>query len=220
MAENTSAACFSGVVNFRDTVKWLAASLAGLGALFIAGTPLSNLGSLSGWRLGVAVGAGVGGIACILCCLDILLGLLKPSVYLVEEIAERDAEPGQNFKRWLQQHKERKNLKEKKDLAKRIAENAGLLLPSESESLNSFVKDLKKAKNEKDNQDNYEKLQNQARIIDEHIMAWTLEHRFERARWTLLPTSFFAALLLITFAWAANPPKPVPGPQVIIEQFP
>lgn len=216
MVDASTGQMAAAVANFRDTVKWFAASLAGLGAVFVVGTSLTNLGGLVRWRLALAVATGAAGIFFVGFCLDILLKLLAPRICFIDEI-EQDVK----LKAFVEAH-------------------AVMLLPAEySNDAGSFPRRLRQAyeqlaaatePTENSTQaeiqewkrlvDEFNRVQDQVEDLPQYIMVWKLRNDFYQARPKLLGAALLAAICLGAFAWAANPPKPSPGPQVIVEQFP
>ncbi|MGD9736388.1 MAG: hypothetical protein AB7V58_12415 [Solirubrobacterales bacterium] len=78
----------AAIVQIREVVKWLIAAFAAVGALLAAGSQLSEIGHLTGWRL-VAAGGGI-----FLVLVGIALAILKavrvltPAPVSLKELAE------------------------------------------------------------------------------------------------------------------------------------
>lgn len=67
--------------NLRDTVKWLATTLAALAAVVIAGTSLTGLARLSGTNLWLALAGGAVAILAVLAVIALLLRLLMSEAF-------------------------------------------------------------------------------------------------------------------------------------------
>jgi hypothetical protein len=74
--------------NLRDTIKWLATSLAGLGAAVLAGASINGLAALKGPTLGVAAVLGVIGLLLILVAVGVLLSLLTAKVFYFSQLVQ------------------------------------------------------------------------------------------------------------------------------------
>jgi hypothetical protein len=72
--------------NLRDTIKWLATSLAALGAAVIAGASINGLAGLEGQSLGAAALLGGVGLLLILFAIGIMLNLLTANVFYFSEL--------------------------------------------------------------------------------------------------------------------------------------
>jgi hypothetical protein len=72
--------------NIRDTVKWLATTLAALAAAVVAGASITGISALTGWRLVLAIGGGGGGLICIFVAIGIALRLLTSEAYYFSEL--------------------------------------------------------------------------------------------------------------------------------------
>jgi hypothetical protein len=80
----------SARANLRDTVKWLATSLAAVGAAVIAGASINGLASLSGTELFAGALLGGFGLVAILSAISILLGLLTSDVFYFTQLMNDD----------------------------------------------------------------------------------------------------------------------------------
>ncbi|MGJ5176377.1 hypothetical protein ACQR16_23420 [Bradyrhizobium oligotrophicum] len=76
--------------NLRDTIKWLATSLAAVGAAVIAGASINGLAGLEGRPLYMACGLGVVGLLSILLAVAVLLNLLTSDVFYFMELEKAD----------------------------------------------------------------------------------------------------------------------------------
>ena len=74
--------------NLRDTIKWLATSLAAVGAAVIAGASINGLTALEGRALCWAVGLGCVGLFSILVAIGVMLSLLTSKVFYFSKLTE------------------------------------------------------------------------------------------------------------------------------------
>jgi hypothetical protein len=74
--------------NLRDTIKWLATTLAALAAAVMAGVSISGISALTGWRLFFAVSGGGVGLICIFLAIGITLRLLTSEAYYFSELVK------------------------------------------------------------------------------------------------------------------------------------
>jgi hypothetical protein len=76
--------------NLRDTIKWLATSLAAIGAAVIAGASISGLASIEGKALWWAAGLGGVGLLLILIATGMMLNLLTSKVFYFSELTNEE----------------------------------------------------------------------------------------------------------------------------------
>ncbi|MBB2821651.1 UNVERIFIED_ORG: hypothetical protein GGD51_005145 [Rhizobium esperanzae] len=74
--------------NLRDTIKWLATSLAAVGAAVIAGASINGLSELQGQALTSAIILGGAGLAAILMSIGILVHLLTANVFYFSDLED------------------------------------------------------------------------------------------------------------------------------------
>ncbi|HUZ63808.1 MAG TPA: hypothetical protein VMU82_08865 [Acetobacteraceae bacterium] len=221
MADDPSAMHQAAVANYRDTVKWLTAGFAGVGAVFVAGTSLASIGSATGWRLGVALAAAVGALACIGACLSLLLDLLAPNAVFADA-ARTDAA----LRAWIDSHAD--SLLPAEDGASviacldrlhRLREQMGPLwaipaMPDPDAATAAALRFRDRLAGD------YDALQPVVAQLAMYAESYRLRHDLARAKRPLFGFALGAAVLLGTFAWAANPPahpKPA-GPLVVINR--
>jgi hypothetical protein len=135
MAEASVDSYATAKANLRDTIKWLATSLAALGAAVVAGVSINGLAGLEGTPLLVAVISGGAGLLAILVAISIMLSLLASDVLYFSEIA---ADPNHPISREIKIHA--------KDVLPGHARTIGSLL----DSRDSFEEEMDKAREAKD----------------------------------------------------------------------
>ncbi|MDX1188953.1 hypothetical protein GOL88_28815 [Sinorhizobium medicae] len=109
----------SARANLRDTIKWLATSLAAVGAAVIAGASINGLASLSGLALFLGALLGGVGLLAILFAISILLRLLTSDVFYFSQLMNND--------------------NASKEIADEIDERAKDLLPPQVQSISELV---------------------------------------------------------------------------------
>jgi hypothetical protein len=72
--------------NLRDTIKWLATSLAAVGAAVIAGASINGLAGLEGSAFWCAGGLGAVGLVAILIAIAIMVNLLTSNIFYFSEL--------------------------------------------------------------------------------------------------------------------------------------
>lgn len=76
--------------NLRDTIKWLATSLAAVGAAVIAGASINGLAALQGGSLLFAALLGGAGLGAILVAIAIMMRLLTSKVFYFSDLQRPD----------------------------------------------------------------------------------------------------------------------------------
>lgn len=74
--------------NLRDTIKWLATSLAAVGAAVLAGASLNGLAGLEGKALCVAAILGAVGLILILIAIAVLMSLLTSEIFYFSQLKD------------------------------------------------------------------------------------------------------------------------------------
>ncbi|WP_234336909.1 pentapeptide repeat-containing protein [Streptomyces xylophagus] len=192
----------------REAAKWLIGSSAAVGAALLAGSQLSNIGKLDwGARFVVAlVGAGIG-LAAVVAAIWLAVGLMIPVVVTIDQLD--DAWTG----------------KRSRDMATAV----GFLIntPSQMGEWDS-PGDLKRAYASSEKrlaraaergeaevvqieQHNLDSIERWMESIEQVSQNRVLEGRFKRTLWKLLVAAIFAAVGIVAFAWASNPPEDTPS---------
>lgn len=194
----------------RDAAKWLIASSAAVGAALIAGSQLSSIGKLPvGWpltletaRLWIAVGGATLGLVAIVYILWTAVKLLPEVQVTLPDLVDAGDDPKSRFAvaieyfranpRQMQGATSLKALDEHR--AESIAALKPMTDPAEIETQKAYIGDL------------------DARVyrIEERARSKLLFHAFEKALTRLLGGTAVAAVSIIAFAWAANPPDNPP----------
>ncbi len=200
MADDPSADPFATAkANLRDTVKWLAAALAGTAAAAVGSSPLTGLGSLkllsSRFDLG-AISLAIALLA-LLGAIAIILELLVGEIFSLEASSTEE---------WVQ---------------KFVDQRKNDLLPPGFASLSELIAERRRQaqilSDYRDNQadpayraaqDAYKRLQPPLGNITSLLLLEQLRRRVRHARIPLALLSIIGAAALILYSWAANPPKP------------
>lgn len=191
----------------RDAAKWLIVSSAAVGAALLAGTQLSNIGKLdAGLRLAVAfVGAAVG-LGSVIFAIFVAVRLLLPVTVTLDELVneweapKKRLEPAITFfkdqRKYLQGFETAKELRDFRQEAVDRLNKAPDGTSGEEEKYTevqaSIISDLDE------------------RIEDVEAIAQTrtLEGQFSQTLRLLLIAVIAAAVGVVAFAWASNPPMP------------
>jgi hypothetical protein len=191
----------------RDAAKWLIASAAGVGAALIAGSQLSNIGLLPfGWptsvataRLWLAVLGAVLGLAAVVYAIWAAVRILLPRYVLIGDLAAAWSDQGhllrpvaaffENHPKYLQGFETPDDLVEHRATTVEAYERTG------DAALEAEIRDL------------------DARIVAIEDMATheALGQEFRAALRRMVAAVSVAALGIVLFAWASNPP-PAPEP--------
>ena len=91
MSDTSSQDTFAaGRANIRDTVKWLVAALAALGALVIGSSPFTGFGQLKLPYLLAAIGSGLLGVSLVFWAIDRALRILVTPLFFLGQIRQDD----------------------------------------------------------------------------------------------------------------------------------
>jgi hypothetical protein len=83
---------FAGArANIRDTIKWLIAAFAGVAAVIVGTAPLTDIGSLKGLLLLLALSAGALGIICVLLAINVAVKILVTPIFFLSDIVKDPA---------------------------------------------------------------------------------------------------------------------------------
>jgi outer membrane protein OmpA-like peptidoglycan-associated protein len=194
----------SAKANIRDTVKWLIAALAGVGAAVMGSSPLTGLGSLEwGGRLLLAASGGFTGMACVLGCISIAMELLRSEAFFITDLGGTDPRNA--------------------ELRCLVDAHAHDILLSNTNSIKEFlayrqdvIKDLQAKPSDADAQARWKALQAESPRITSHIHFLLLTLRLRHASRKLLLCACGAVIALGTFAWASNPPKSAAADQATL----
>jgi hypothetical protein len=181
--------------NLRDTVKWLITALAGLAAIVLGGSPLTEFGTLSpGWRLYLAIGTGSLGLLFVFIAIFLAFRLLVWEPFFLSDLAKHE------------------------ELSKLLEEHASDLLPSEYQKVDDFLKARNAARAvlmKAGSDTSAEKRTNAEQFIDQSdpyvdkLLSLAhfeyLRRRLVRSAWMFFTLAICTVVALGAFAWAANP---------------
>jgi hypothetical protein len=187
--------------NLRDTVKWLAAALAGAAGIAVGASPLTALGSLSlhSPRLHAALAALAIAVAALILGAAIVFYLLLTDVFVLEDVLNHG---------WLiafvdQRHKDL--------LPPDYRSLRAVLSEREAASATMFTNRGNRASAEYiAAQNRYESVKPLLTGLTPLLHLEVFRRRVQRASWALLVCALVGGAGLTCFAWAANPPHP-PG---------
>lgn len=195
--------------NLRDTIKWLAAAFASMGAVVVAGSPFSGIGAFTSLdaRFVLALASLVVSFAAVAFGIYALLRLLVPDVLRISDLAE----PRPDAKN---------EPEELSQLREYIRANSRYLLPLEHQTVQSLIDAvleqqnlLRRAKTEKVNnldayQGAFDALSREVQRLLDFAVYMRLYLRVQNARPALAGCAAVTLVALLAFAWASNPPKP------------
>lgn len=101
-----SAQARAAVETFRSVGKWLITAFAAVGSLLIAGLQLTSLGSIHGWRLGLAMGGFALAVVAVIVAILELATLLQPHVSAPDDAARQASDPQTKLGRFVTEHRE------------------------------------------------------------------------------------------------------------------
>ncbi|MEU4620845.1 pentapeptide repeat-containing protein [Actinoplanes sp. NPDC023801] len=187
----------------RDTAKWLVASAAAIGAALIAGSQLSSIGRLeAGWptgeataRLWVATAGALAGLIAVVFAITAALRVLLPVQVLISDLAENWEKPSPEFRPVVDFFRRRpKFLQGTASPAALVDRRARL------------VERLGTAGAPADLHDRIEAMDRRIEAVEDVASHESLKAAFERCLRRLLVAAAVAAIGIVAFAWAANPP--------------
>jgi hypothetical protein len=199
---------FVAIDKVRDNARWLILAFAAIGAALAGTAPLSNIGKLAigDWRLWVAAGAaalGLGGIALAIWATANVLAPVSSGLTdfidlpVIRRIFNEHFElldgHGTNLREFKSEYDDARA--RYLNAVKRVRQR-----PSDA----GAAAHLEAAKD-----DFYEFTPIVSRISTEGLLA-TVRARFQSAQPRMFLGAFVAALAIVAFAWAANPPKASP----------
>ncbi|WP_433066037.1 pentapeptide repeat-containing protein [Dactylosporangium sp. CS-033363] len=191
----------------RDAAKWLMASSAAVGAALIAGSQLSNIGRLAATapdtvdhaRLWIAVAGAVVALSAVSYMIWTAVQLLVPHTVVVDELtrhwhARRGPMAGvvrffRENRKYLQGYSTTAEL-----VARRAARVERLAAADATEEDEAAVADLDQ----------------RIAAVEDMAAHLLLRERFRRSLGRLLGATAVAAVGIMAFAWAANPPVSAP----------
>jgi len=198
----------------RDAAKWLIASAAAVGAALIAGSQLSSIGRLDpGPRLWIAAAGALVGLTAVVWAIWTAVGVLLPVLVLIADLAAGWEKPPRALRpvvRFLHQYPK---------FLQGVGSPAALITRRDKlvEGLREAV--AAKASAGDDPEALWESEEELAKAragladVDQRITAVedianheALKARFHACLRRLLAATVLAALGIVAFAWAANPP--------------
>jgi hypothetical protein len=202
MADAPSDPFAAAKANLRDTIKWLAAAIAGIAGIAIGSSPLTSLGSLppTGASLWIALAALAAALLCFAKGVAIVLDLLIGDVFYLEEARDDEA-----MKKLVQDR--RRDL-----LPPTFATLTDILDARETAATAMWNhRATPTAPAFVDAKARFEALIPTLSKLTSLLHLERFRGRVRDARRPLFGFTFVGALALATFAWTANPPKPAPA---------
>jgi hypothetical protein len=207
------------IVQIREVVKWLIAAFAAVGVALAAGSQLSEMGHLSGWRL-IAAG---GGIALVL--VGIALAILKavqvltPEPISLKELADSPKYAGV-----------RKRVEDDPSLLLDHGASVAELGAERSSQLDAEKEAWKKFTDDEADKDALRAAERASanRLATDEAVGWLLEFTryteasrlFKRSLVWMTGAAAIAALGIGLFAWAAHPEEKAAEAAAVVAKAP
>lgn len=195
----------AGVLHLRDTAKWITTIFAALGAVLIAGTQVSNIGSLEwGPRLWVALVTGALALTAIGRIIWVTVRVLTAGEVTIEDIASEPT--GSKQVAWLRRHGLLQDYANAQEILDAIDRDFAT-----SEDLWAHPTDENKAARAQIGK----QLRYLHRVADTLLSGaryFIVREQFRHALKETFVLGAATAFLAVCFVWAANP-EPMPDPE-------
>jgi uncharacterized protein YjbI with pentapeptide repeats len=213
MADALSAAgdpVADAVKSIRDTAKWVVVALAGVATAIAAGSQLSSLGALAfGLRLGLAVVAAVCGLLAVGVGIWLTIDMLLPTQIGLPELADSNNDSNRKVREYISNHPEFLqgqansvgDLQNKYQAA--VSDRDRKYAAAEADPANIPATEAANAANRQ--------LVYLSSVVQSLLGFAALQQvllSFASWRNKMVVVVIVAALAMLAFAWAANPPKP------------
>jgi len=197
--------------NLRDTVKWLAAALAGVAAAALGSSPLTALGSLpaSDQRLHLALAALGIAVVCFVCGIAIVLNLLIGDIFFLEDVRADG-----NLCRFVDD-RHHDLLPPDYPTLIGILDRRAALAQTMFANRNTAAGAAYQAA-----QEEFDALAPILGKVSSLLYLEKFRQSVRCARWSLLVCALGGGAALSLFAWAANPPKPPAPAAAVAAPFP
>jgi outer membrane protein OmpA-like peptidoglycan-associated protein len=201
--------------NLRDTVKWVATTIAALGALVLAGAPFSGFGSLVPGSPRFLIATGGLGLAGVL-----LLRVWWVLIFLLRSDAVYESQLGEDFVRPSDPVEASEIITLRDHLKARRSD----LIPKplkDFDELRQYVKDLWKRASETRDKADTDRYEDYRRNLDQYLYYAAFERlhqRVTRALGPIVAMSGIAMVCLLAFAWASSKAKSDEGEHVTVVQ--
>jgi hypothetical protein len=194
----------------RDAGKWLIGASAAVGAVLIAGSQLSSIGQLAfGWRLGVAIGGVMLALAAVVFAVWAAVQVLLPVGVTLDELKKNWSANKRADVVFFHENPGQLGADSPEQLDQRWTRAWEVRVRRERE-LQSASSDADRAtkKASFDESDaEFRRVNGEVGTILQNAQYQLLQHRFGNILKQLLGAAALAAVGIMLFAWAANPPK-------------
>lgn len=174
----------------------------------MAGSQLSNIGRLDwGWRLWIALAGAALGLIAVVWAIWLAVRLLIPVIVTINQLDEQWRKPTKDFERAVEFFKAEpaqlgENWNTPADLKKDRDDTEKNRKEAKRQGKCEEVKKLEKRS---------EQIRKWIRSIQQVAQNRTLEGRFDRTLKWLICAALLAAIGIVSFAWASNPPDKQPS---------
>ncbi|WOX22729.1 pentapeptide repeat-containing protein [Streptomyces solicathayae] len=196
----------------REAAKWMIASSAAVGAALLAGSQLSNIGKLEwSWRLGVAIGGAVVGLAAVVAAIWLAVRLLVPVVVTIDQLAREWEHPTDSVKAAVEFFNATPSQLGIWDTPQSLMDDL-----AQTEARRDAAAKKRKRAEVRQEEDRIGQIEVWIESIQQVAQNRVLEARFKGTLKLLLLATSLAAVGIVAFAWASNPP-PKPPPSASLE---
>ncbi|MGW2827668.1 pentapeptide repeat-containing protein [Streptomyces sp. NPDC001286] len=192
----------------RDAAKWLIASSAAVGAALLAGSQLSNIGKLDfGVRFTVALVGAIVGLVAVVWAIWIAVQLMIPETVTVDQLAA-DWKEKKRYKDAIEFFTAQPKYLQGFDTVEELINTR----QGEVDELSALDgEDLETEAMRQEKKENIKEIDERALNVEAMAQTKTVEARFKKSLRLLLIAAAAAAVGIVAFAWASNPPPSSPA---------
>jgi hypothetical protein len=196
----------------REAAKWTATALGAIGAVLVAGSQISDLGSVSGWRLGAALAGAVTSLGCILCSLWHIADVLVPPPITLRLLARAEDLRDPAAKRY---GKAISHIRDNPELLRTFASLTAIhAAQAKSRDDYSVARQRFAESRSTETRTEVKRALNRARNLNEvadsvvHVATYLIVvDNVKSALRTTAMLGAMSAIGIVLFGWAAHPPK-------------
>lgn len=191
------------VDSIRQSARWLIGSFAAVGAILAAGVSLSDVGTLHGWRLALAVLGATGALTAVVIALWQVSTILIPRLPLLDELSEHAGLKELLAREPEMLHGYASSLPELIDMYRRCYTP---LREAETAARTSFGEDDILERHVTVARERVEELEAAINRYRQYAVYLDTVNAFSRARKGVAAAVVLGGAAIVLFAYAANPP--------------
>jgi uncharacterized protein YjbI with pentapeptide repeats len=194
----------------RDAAKWLIGAAAAVGAALIAGSQLSSIGQLAvGGRLATALLGVLLALLSVVAAIWTAVEILLPVGVTLQDLNERWADSKGADVKFLRANP--KQLGEDYETPGDLSKARSAAWDERNRTLGEFENANRRTRSAKkeafdDAQSEFQRIDGHVRMVLHTAQYQLLQDRFNKALKKLLAAASAAAVGIVVYAWAANPP--------------